>query len=85
MPRERRRTVHYTVFMLRDGTVTSAMPVRKPAARILKREVSPPLSATFGQLVLAGMLAAPALFFALVEAAIGRGGVLRVVARPSQK
>ena len=38
MPRERRRTVHYTVFMLRDGTVTSAMPVRKPAARTLKRD-----------------------------------------------
>ena len=26
MPKERRRTVHYTAFMLRDGTVTSAMP-----------------------------------------------------------
>ena len=53
--------------------------------RILKREVSPPLGATFGQLVLAGMLAAPSLFFALIEAAIGRGGVLRVVARSGQK
>jgi hypothetical protein len=38
MPRERRRPIHYTVIMLRDGTVISAIPVRKPAARILKRD-----------------------------------------------
>ena len=65
--------------------LNSIGPERGLLYRILKREVSPPLGATFGQLVLAGMLAAPALFFALVEAAIGRGGVLRVVARSSQK
>jgi SAM-dependent methyltransferase len=53
--------------------------------QILKREISPPLGITLGQFVLAGVLALPALFFSLIEAAIGRGGVLRVVARSGQK
>jgi hypothetical protein len=30
--------MHYTVFSLRDGTITSACPMRKPARRILKRD-----------------------------------------------
>jgi hypothetical protein len=49
--------------------------------KILKREISPRSGAKFGQFVLAGVLAMPSLVFALVEAAIGRGGVLRMVAR----
>jgi len=49
--------------------------------RILKREISPTMSTKLGQLAIAGILALPSLFFALVESAIGRGGVLRVVAR----
>ena len=49
--------------------------------RILKREISPALRVKLGQFALAGALALPSLFFALIEAAIGRGGVLRVVAR----
>jgi hypothetical protein len=53
--------------------------------RILKREISAPLSNALGQFVLAGVLAVPALFFSLTEAAIGRGGVLRVVARSGKK
>jgi SAM-dependent methyltransferase len=49
--------------------------------RILKREFSPALGVKLGQFALAGALAAPSLFFALIEAAVGRGGVLRVIAR----
>jgi len=49
--------------------------------RILKREISPALGVELGQFALAGTLAVPSLFFALIEAAVGRGGVLRVVAR----
>ncbi|MGH9424736.1 MAG: class I SAM-dependent methyltransferase [Terriglobia bacterium] len=49
--------------------------------RILKREISPALGVKLWQFALAGTLAVPSLFFALIEAAIGRGGVLRVVAR----
>jgi len=49
--------------------------------QILKREISPALRVKLGQFALAGTLAVPSLFFALIEAAIGRGGVLRVVAR----
>lgn len=51
--------------------------------KILKREISPDLGVRLRELVVAAMLALPALLFALMEAAIGRGGVLRVVARPS--
>ena len=53
--------------------------------RILKREISPAMGAKLGQFAMAGMLALPSLFFALIEAAIGRGGVLRVVARSRQE
>jgi len=53
--------------------------------RILKREISPPLGVKLSQFLLAGALAVPALFFSLTEAAIGRGGVLRVVARSGEK
>jgi SAM-dependent methyltransferase len=53
--------------------------------RILKREISPPLGIKLGQFLLAGALVVPALFFSLIEAAIGRGGVLRVVARSGEK
>lgn len=49
--------------------------------RILKRETSPALGIKLGQFALGGILAAPSLLFALIEAAIGRGEVLRVVAR----
>jgi SAM-dependent methyltransferase len=49
--------------------------------RILKREISPAIGTKLGQFAMAGILALPSLFFALIEAAIGRGGVLRVVAR----
>jgi 2-polyprenyl-3-methyl-5-hydroxy-6-metoxy-1,4-benzoquinol methylase len=49
--------------------------------RILKRETSPQLSVKLREFVVAAMLALPSLLFALMEAAIGRGGVLRVVAR----
>jgi len=49
--------------------------------RILKREISPRLGVKLGQFAVAGTLALPSLLFALIEAAIGRGGVLRVVAR----
>jgi len=49
--------------------------------RILKRESSPALGLKLGQFALAGALALPSLFFALIEAAVGRGGVLRVIAR----
>jgi SAM-dependent methyltransferase len=52
--------------------------------RILKREFSPALGVMLGQFALAGTLAVPSLSFALIEAAIGRGGVLRVVARSSR-
>lgn len=38
MRRPRRRNTYYTVFSLRDGTVTSALPMRKPAKRIMKRD-----------------------------------------------
>jgi len=54
---------------------------REQFYRILKREVSPALRVKLGQFALAGTMAIPSLFFALIEAAIGRGGVLRVVAR----
>jgi hypothetical protein len=50
--------------------------------RILKRET--PLVITLGQFVLGGVLVVPALF-SLIEAAIGRGGVLRMVARSGHK
>jgi SAM-dependent methyltransferase len=40
--------------------------------------ISPALGVKLGQFALAGTLAVPSLFFALIEAAIGRGGVLRV-------
>jgi SAM-dependent methyltransferase len=49
--------------------------------RILKREISPGMGVKLGQFALAGTLALPSLLFALIEAALGRGGVLRVVAR----
>jgi SAM-dependent methyltransferase len=49
--------------------------------RILKSEVSPAMGTKLGQFAMAGILALPSLLFALIEAAIGRGGVLRVVAR----
>jgi hypothetical protein len=49
--------------------------------RILKSEISPGMGSKLGQFAMAGILALPSLFFALIEAAIGRGGVLRVVAR----
>lgn len=50
--------------------------------KILKRELSPQLGVRLRELVVAAMLASPSLLFALMEAAIRRGGVLRVVARP---
>jgi SAM-dependent methyltransferase len=53
--------------------------------RILKRELSPGPGVKLGQFALAAMLALPSLLFALIEAAIGRGGVLRVVARSGRK
>lgn len=53
--------------------------------RILKRESFPGLMATFREFAMAAGLVLPALLFALMEAAIGRGGVLRVVARPSAR
>jgi len=49
--------------------------------RILKREIDPVVGVKLGQFVLAGTLAMPSLLLALIEAALGRGGVLRVVAR----
>ena len=49
--------------------------------RILKAEISPAMGMKLGQFAMAGILALPSLLFALIEAAIGRGGVLRVVAR----
>ena len=52
--------------------------------RILKREISPGLGVKLREFVLAGTLALPSLLFALIEAAIGRGGVLRVVARSGE-
>jgi SAM-dependent methyltransferase len=53
--------------------------------RIVKREISPALRVKLGQLALAGTLAVPSLLLALIEAAIGRGGVLRVIARSGEK
>lgn len=38
MRRQRRRQLHYTASSLYDGTVIAAFPVRKPAARIIKRD-----------------------------------------------
>ncbi len=54
---------------------------RNKLYRILKAEISPAMGIKLGQFAMAGILALPSLFFALIEAAIGRGGVLRVVAR----
>ena len=34
----RRRPIHYSVSCLHDGTVLAAYPIRKPSARILKRD-----------------------------------------------
>lgn len=36
--RARRRPMHYTVFMLHDGTVLAAFPIRKPSQRVLKQD-----------------------------------------------
>lgn len=38
MRRPRRRKMHYYASSLHDGTVIAAFPIRKPAARILKRD-----------------------------------------------
>ncbi len=38
MGRTRKRPTYYEASCLRDGTVLSAMPTRKPATRILKRD-----------------------------------------------
>lgn len=38
MRRPRRRPIYYAAVTLRDGTVLSAYPERKPAERIMKRE-----------------------------------------------
>ena len=38
MRRQRRKPVYYAVTGLNDGTVMAAYPVRKPAARIMKRD-----------------------------------------------
>ncbi len=38
MRRPRRRPIYYAAITLRDGTVLSAYPQRKPAERIMKRE-----------------------------------------------
>lgn len=38
MRRRRRRPVYYTVTSMDDGTVLAAFPVRKPAARVMKRD-----------------------------------------------
>ncbi len=38
MRRKQRKPVYYTVTGLNDGTVMAAYPVRKPAARIMKRD-----------------------------------------------
>jgi len=49
--------------------------------RLLKREISPPWHQKALQFLIAGMLAVPATSFSVVEALLGRGGVLRTVAR----
>ena len=38
MRRPRRRPIYYSTIALRDGTVLSAYPQRKPAQRIMKRD-----------------------------------------------
>ncbi len=38
MSRPRRRKMHYHASSLHDGTVIAAIPIRKPAPRILKRD-----------------------------------------------
>lgn len=57
---------------------------RSKLYQILKREISPGLGVKLREFVLAVALAPPSLLFALIEAAIGRGGVLRVVARSGE-
>ncbi|MFN8007208.1 MAG: class I SAM-dependent methyltransferase, partial [Terriglobia bacterium] len=48
--------------------------------RLLKREISLPWGEKAFQFLLAGLLAGPAAGFSLLEAGMGRGGVLRIVA-----
>lgn len=38
MRRNRRRSIHYSVSSLHDGTVLAAFPIRKPSDRIMKRD-----------------------------------------------
>lgn len=38
LPRKKRRPMHYHVVSLYDGTITAAMPKRKPAPRVMKRD-----------------------------------------------
>ena len=52
--------------------------------QILKREIAPGLGVKLWEFFLAGTLAGPSLLFALCEAALKRGGVLRVVARSAE-
>ncbi len=37
-PRKKRRPMNYHVVSLYDGTITGAMPMRKPPPRIMKRD-----------------------------------------------
>lgn len=54
--------------------------------RMMKKEISPPWHKKSLQFLLAGLLAVPATGYSIVEALVGKGGVIRAVARSlSQK